>query len=241
MPVAQLDLTPFGFTPTESLAYRALTDVGPQTGYGLARALSIARANVYQALRGLVAKGAVTTTEERPERYRPLQPAALVALIAKREAGKLDRLEAQLSHVQGGGAPGIVAISGDRSLIDLTMRAAARAAGPVTCIAPARLLMSLAPAWHKRAGDRTETHLWYLGEGPVAPLPVEPSGQIDTATSVRYFTAPILLLVAPEAAVLATLPATGAAGYWTSDPVLTAAARAAAALLVEVHGLTQPS
>src|SRR3972149_3206830 len=113
MPVAQLDLTPFGFTPTESLAYRALTDVGPQTGYGLARALSIARANVYQALRGLVAKGAVTTTEERPERYRPLQPAALVALIAKREAGKLDRLEGPRSHAHGGRATRLRAGSGD--------------------------------------------------------------------------------------------------------------------------------
>lgn len=230
--MAPLDLTPFGFTPTESLAYRALTELGPQTGYGLARALSIARANAYQALRGLVAKGAVTTTTaERPERYRPVQPAALVALIAGREAGKLDRLEAQLSRVQGAGAPGIVALSGERSLLDLAMRTAARAAGPVICIAPARLLLSLAPAWHKRAGDRAETHLWYLGDAPAKPLPVEPSGQVETATAEGYFGAPILLLVAPEASVLATLAAAGSAGYWTSDPVLAASAAAAAALL----------
>jgi sugar-specific transcriptional regulator TrmB len=229
--VAQLDLTPFGFTPTESLAYRALTELGPQTGYGLARALSIARANAYQALRGLVAKGAVTTTAERPERYRPLQPAALVALIAKREAGKLDRLEDQLSHAQGAGAPGIVAISGERTLLDLAMRTAARATGPVTCIAPARLLASLAPAWHKRASDRAETYLWYLGEAPATPLAVDAAGRVETATSERYFAAPVLLLVAPEASVLATLAAAGPTGYWTSDPVLAAAARAAAALL----------
>ncbi|MBI2401593.1 MAG: hypothetical protein HYV20_02415 [Gemmatimonadetes bacterium] len=229
-----LDLTPFGFTPTESLAYRALSELGPQTGYGLARALSIARANAYQALRGLVAKGAVTTTAERPERYRPLQPSALVALMAQREAGKLDRLEAELAHIQGAGAPGTVAISGERALIDLTMRTAARAAGPITCIAPAKLLTSLAPAWHKRAGDRAETHLWYLGDAPVSPLPVEPAGQIDTETSVRHFAAPVLLLVAPEAAVIAALAAAGPTGYWTSDSVLTATARAA------VERLTRP-
>lgn len=229
--MAPLDLTPFGFTPTESLAYRALTELGPLTGYGLARSLSIARANAYQALRGLVAKGAATVTAQQPERYRPLQPSALVALIAKREAGKLDRLEAQLSHAQGAGAPGIVAISGERSLLDLAMRTAARAAGPVTCIAPAKLLTSLAPAWHKRAGDKAETHLWYLGDAPVTSLPVEAAGQIDIATSVRYFAAPVLLLVAPESAVMAALAAAGPAGYWTSDPLLAATARATAEFL----------
>ncbi len=229
--MAQLDLTPFGFTPTESLAYRALTERGPQTGYGLARALSIARANAYQALRGLVAKGAVTTTGEQPERYRPLQPPALVVLIAKREAGKLDRLEAQLAHVEGVGAPGVVPISGERALIDIAMRTAARAAGPVTCIAPARLLTGLAPAWHKRAGDKAETRLWYLGDAPPTSLPQEPAGQVETATAVAYFTAPVLLLVAPEAAIVATLAVGGASGYWTSDPVLAASAAAAAALL----------
>jgi len=231
-----LDLTPFGFTPTESAAYRALTEFGPQTGYGLARALSIARANAYQALRGLVAKGAVTTIAERPERYRPLQPSALVASIASREAGKLDRLEAQLSRVQAGGAPGIVSISGERSLLDLTMRTAARAVGSVSCIAPARLLASLAPAWHKRAGDKAETHLWYLGDAPATPLPFEPGGPIDPAAAVRYFGAPILLLVAPEAAVIAVLAASGPTGYWTSDLALTATARLAALSLTEVQG-----
>ncbi|HLB35426.1 MAG TPA: helix-turn-helix domain-containing protein [Gemmatimonadales bacterium] len=230
-PQTSLDLTPFGFTPTESLAYRALTELGPQTGYGLARALSIARANAYQALRGLVAKGAASTTADRPERYRPKQPPALVALIAAREAGKLDRLEAQLARAQAAGAPGIVAIAGERSLLDLTMRTAARAAGPVTCIAPARFLASLAPAWHKRSGDQADTQLWYLGEAPAAGLAVEPSGRIEVQMSERYFGAPILLLLAPEATVLATLANAGPSGYWTSDPVLTAATRATAALL----------
>jgi sugar-specific transcriptional regulator TrmB len=226
-----LDLTPFGFTPTESLAYGALTELGPQTGYGLARGLSIARANAYQALRGLVAKGAVTTTSDRPARFRPMQPPTLVALIAAREAGKLDRLDAQLSRVPGAGAPGVVAITGERSLLDLTMRTAARATGLVTCIAPARLLLGLAPAWHKRAIDKAETQLWHLGDAPALPLPVEASGQVEAEMVERYFSAPILLLVAVEATVLATLGASGPAGYWSSDPTLAAAARATAALL----------
>lgn len=187
-------------------------------------------------MRGLVAKGAVVTTAERPERYRPLQPSALLALIAEREAGKLDRLEAQLSQARGVGAPGLVSIAGERSLLDLTMRTAARAAGPLTCIAPAKLLAGLAPAWHKRVGEKAETHLWVLGDPPAAPLPLEPRGQIDLAVSVRHFSAPVLLLLAPEAVVIAALLSSGPSGYWTSDPLLAATAQLAAVSLTGAPG-----
>ena len=54
-----LDLTPFGYTQTENLVYSRLLQGGPASGYAVARDLLIARANAYQALRGLVAKGGV--------------------------------------------------------------------------------------------------------------------------------------------------------------------------------------
>ncbi|MGH9818242.1 MAG: helix-turn-helix domain-containing protein, partial [Candidatus Acidiferrales bacterium] len=41
------DLTPFGFTPTESLMYATLLRLGPSTGYAVARRARIARANAY--------------------------------------------------------------------------------------------------------------------------------------------------------------------------------------------------
>ncbi|MCH8838950.1 MAG: hypothetical protein IIA60_14340 [Candidatus Marinimicrobia bacterium] len=53
-----VDLTPFGFTPTESQVYQVLLEHGPGTGYAIARAANLARANAYSALAGLVAKGA---------------------------------------------------------------------------------------------------------------------------------------------------------------------------------------
>src|SRR2546428_333153 len=40
----ELDLTPFGFTATESLAYAALLRLGPSTGYAVAHATRGARA-----------------------------------------------------------------------------------------------------------------------------------------------------------------------------------------------------
>ncbi len=68
--MTDIDLTPFGFTPTENLAYGALLELGPSSGYALAKDLSIARANAYQALNGLVAKGAAIQTDDQPQRYR---------------------------------------------------------------------------------------------------------------------------------------------------------------------------
>ena len=40
-----IDLTPFGFTPTESRIYQVLLEGGPGTGYAIAQAAGLARAN----------------------------------------------------------------------------------------------------------------------------------------------------------------------------------------------------
>ena len=50
----RIDLTPFGFTPTESLVYEVLLTGGPGTGYAVARGAGLARANAYSALEALV-------------------------------------------------------------------------------------------------------------------------------------------------------------------------------------------
>lgn len=231
-----LNLTPFGFTPTESLAYRALTELGPLTGYAVAQALSIARANAYQALRGLVSKGAATRTAERPERYRPLQPSALVAMVAERQARKLDRLEAELSGVPSAGGPAVLPIAGERTLLDLSLRTAARAAGPVTCIGPTRVLTALAPAWHKRVLAHAETSLWSLDRSSVA-LPLELTGHVEPDVVARLFRAPVVVLASPDAALTVTLPDNGPVGYWTSDTLLVQVIQAMASYLT----LTQSS
>src|SRR5439155_451636 len=58
MAPASLDLAPFGFTATESQAYATLLRLGPSTGYAVAHAARLARANTYGALEGLVARAA---------------------------------------------------------------------------------------------------------------------------------------------------------------------------------------
>ena len=83
----RIDLTHFGFTPTESLVYEVLLTGGPGTGYAIARTAGLARANAYSALEGLVSKGAARVETGRPKRYLPEAPAALM-LVELRASSK---------------------------------------------------------------------------------------------------------------------------------------------------------
>src|SRR5947207_14305729 len=90
--MATVDLTPFGFTATESLVYSALLRLGPATGYGVGRATRLARANAYAALEGLVTRGAAPRAAGRPAHYRPADPRALLARLPAEHAEAPDRL-----------------------------------------------------------------------------------------------------------------------------------------------------
>src|SRR5207237_5263803 len=91
-----VDLTPFGFTPTESQVYGALLRLGPSTGYALAHATRVARANTYGALEGLAGRAAAIRLPGRPARYRAVDPRALVAQLAAEQGQALDRLSQAL-------------------------------------------------------------------------------------------------------------------------------------------------
>src|SRR5688572_32089620 len=97
--MARLDLTHFGFTPTESLIYEVLLTGGPGTGYAIARTAGLARANAYSALEGLVSKGAARMEGGRPRRYRPEPPAALVARISTDHGQAMERLSRELESI----------------------------------------------------------------------------------------------------------------------------------------------
>src|SRR5207247_9368650 len=96
------DLTPFGFTTTESLVYRTLLRLGPATGYAVARAARLARANAYGALEGLVTRGAAARSPGRPARYRPVDPHPLLAQAAAQQGQSLDPL---LPTLESAGRP----------------------------------------------------------------------------------------------------------------------------------------
>lgn len=226
-----LDFTPFGFTPTESLVYEALLERGRSSGYQLSKTLSVARANTYQALHGLVAKGAATAGQETPRVFRAVAPDALLALVARDQARQLDRLERQLRERGGAGEPATVPFRGERELQELVLRTAARAAGPVSFMAPGRQISQLLPVWRKRAADGAETELWVVGEAPEQfPLPI--AGAVDPDTVQEHFGSAATILFSPGAAVLATDQNGSLSGFWSSDPILVGAASAALAALV---------
>ena len=224
-----MELTQFGFTPTESVVYGALVNRGPSNGYALAKVLDIARANAYQALAGLAAKGAALIISERPQRYRAIRPDVLFALITERQSQKLDALEAQLTRPPETATDVLLPIRGDRALLQLATRSAVRGRGSVNCVAPGRMLQSLLPAWRQRAGREVETLLWSVGDIPDFPLPLQ--GTVESLRIERLFNSPAMIFLTPESTILARLLPSGTQGYWSSDPVLLGATQAALAPL----------
>ncbi len=219
-----LDLTPFGFTPTEALAYTALLDRGATSAYALAKQLGAARANLYQALNGLVSKGAAVMVSRKPQIFRPVGPSELLALISERQVAKLDRLESEIRARERPGEPTTVPFVGLRSFSELALRTAVRATR-VVCVAPSEILTLLTPVWRKRIKDQAETVLWSIGDQEWDPLgPV--AGTIETAVVETYFGAQVALLTAAHMALVGRQSSERQlSGYWSSDPIVVGAVR----------------
>ena len=132
-----LDLTSFGFTPTESLVYEVLLRHGPGTGYAIARSAGLARANAYSALEGLVSKGAARVeTTGRPRRYRPEGPASLIARISSNHGTALEQLSAELEKLPAASGPSLIEIDSGRSVLQLLTQGVTRASRSVDLLAP---------------------------------------------------------------------------------------------------------
>jgi sugar-specific transcriptional regulator TrmB len=218
-----LDLAPFGFTPTESSAYGALLELGPSSGYGVARALSIARANAYQALDALVAKGAAIVDGGTPRRYRAVQPRTVFARILDSETRKLDELERQLGDQPSGGAEPATRVRGMRALNDLVVRSIIRAEGPVRCLADAEHLRGWAPAIRARAAAGRPLELWLADDGSV-DLAVAPQAASPDRVRQALGTSPVVLIA--DGVLLASFDAE-AEGIWSESAFLVGLAESA--------------
>ena len=209
-----LDLTPFGFTPTESLVYATLLRLGPSTGYAVARGARLARANAYGALEGLVSRGAATRTPppQRPARYRPTDPQALVAQLATLQGEALDRLSRELRDMSRPGDPVTREVSGSRAVANLVMQLVARAERSVKGIMALELWRPTLPAW-RRAGERAEISVRVRGGMPTdAPAWLEPAADDAPAATI--------LLIDSAQLVMTTGEGDAIAGLWTSHPLI---------------------
>jgi len=213
----EIDLTPFGFTSTESQAYAALLRLGPSTGYSVAHATRIARANAYGALEGLVSGTAALRLAGRPARYRATDPAALIAQLAARQGEALDHLSHSLRDAAGPFEPETRSVTGGRAVANLIMQVVARTARRAEGVLSAELLRPTLPAW-RRAKERAALELRVSGDAPAE------AGPILSGTVSGDF--PTVLLIDDVQAVVVAGSGEAMTGVWSSHPAVAALARA---------------
>ena len=219
----RIDLTPFGFTPTESLVYEVLLTGGPGTGYAVARGAGLARANAYSALEALVQKGAARADAGRPRRYRPEPPAALIARIANRHGEALDTLGAQLQGIAVPSSPSLVEIDSPRAALQLITHDVARAQQSVELVAPSDAFPLLAPALRRALAAGASLELGSVGP---AALEFAEVARVELSDSAWPGT-PLIAVVDGRSAVIAARQGPEVTGHWSTAASFVAAARLA--------------
>jgi HTH-type transcriptional regulator, sugar sensing transcriptional regulator len=215
-----LDLTKFGFTPTESLVYEVLLRHGPGTGYAIARAAGLARANAYSALEGLVTKGGARVEGGRPKRYRPETPAGLIARISNNHGVALERLSTELEKIPGTIEPSLVEIESGRGILQLLTQGITKATQSVTLLVPADAYPLLAPALRRPYAAGVRLSLWSTGPTELGFTEV---GVVPD--QANWPGMPILALFDQQGAIVAARSGNEVRGYWSSAPSFIAAAR----------------
>src|SRR5690348_5047423 len=217
-----VDLTPFGFTPTESQVYGALLRLGPSTGYAVAHATRTAPADTYGALEGLAGRAAATRLPGRPARYRAVDPRALIAQLAAEQGRVLDRLSQALRDSSEPVEPESRTAAGVRATANLVMQLVARAERRVEGVLAAELLRPSLPAW-RRARERATLELRVAGD---PPADADVGGGAFVLGSVAAGT-PTVLIIDDAQSVVANGVGEATAAVWSSHPAIVAVARAA--------------
>lgn len=214
-----VDLTPFGFTPTESRVYQVLLTSGPGTGYVVARQAGLARANAYSALEGLVAKGAARAEPGRPRRYRPESTEVLIGRLANEQTRSLEQLRQALAQAVIPASPTVVEINTPRGVLQLLNREVARASESVALLLPPDAYPILGPSLRRAvtAGLR----LMLLATGPVELG----FTQVDTVPAYPGWPGqPLIAVLDGRAALIAEREESEVSGHWSTAPTLVAAA-----------------
>jgi sugar-specific transcriptional regulator TrmB len=222
--MARIDLTRFGFTPTESLVYEVLLTSGPGTGYGLARAAGLARANAYSALEGLVAKGAARVEGGRPRHYRPEPPTSLIARVTNDHGHAMEQLSRELESLAVPSTPTVVEVDSGRAVLHLITHNIARATRSVSLLAPPDAFPLLAPALRRPLSAGVVLELYSNGGVDLEFASVE---VIPEADAHAWPGMPIICVVDNTSALLASRQGSDVKGHWSSGPAFVAAARLA--------------
>lgn len=218
--MADVDLTPFGFTPTESKVYEVLLSGGPGTGYAIARSAGLARANTYSALEGLVTKGAARAEPGEPRRFRAEPPAGVLARVATAQGDALERLSRALDGFGAADSPAVVELATPRGALQLLTQEIGRAQHTVSLVAPTEAYPLLTPALRRAVNAGLGTTL--LAE---VPLELAFTRVAAVAGGVAWPGLPLVAVIDDRSAVLAARHGTEVHGHWSSAPAFVAAAR----------------
>jgi len=217
--MTRIDLTPFGFTPTEGLIYEVLLTSGPGTGYTIAREAGLARANVYAALEGLVSKGAARVESGRPRRFRPEPPSTLLARLTDRQGEAIDRLSAALAALAAPITETLVELTSSRGAAQLMGHEIARAETRVDLLAPPDGCLALAPHLRRAASAGLEISVASTGPVPLGAISVVVVEARDWPGE------PVLLVVDNRGALVGSRDGDRFSGHWGSGTAFIAAAR----------------
>ena len=218
--MSAVDLTPFGFTPTESRVYEVLLSGGPGTGYAIARTAGLARANAYSALEGLVAKGAARVEEGRPKRFRPEPPATLLTRITNDQGLAIERLGQSIEGRGSAVSATLVEIDSPRGALQLLSHDIARASRSVRLLAPPEAYPILAPVLRRAVAMGLDVQLWSTGEASLPFAEVGQAGDSDAWPGL-----PLVAVVDDKSAVMASRQEATLEGHWSMAPTFVAAAR----------------
>ena len=219
--MARLDLTPFGFTPTESLVYEVLLTGGPGTGYSIARSAGLARANAYSALEGLVSKGAARADSGRPRRFRPESPTALIARITNDHSLAVDRLGGDLEAIAVPSSPTLLEIDSPRAALQLLGHEIARAQQSLTLLAPGDAWPVLGPSLRRPLGAGVPVRLFSMDSVELGFASVE----LLPDRGLLWPGAPLVAVVDERSALIAARNGAEVSGHWSTSPVFVATAR----------------
>ena len=214
----RIDLTPFGFTPTESHIYEVLLTGGPGTGYTIAREAGLARANVYAALEGLVTKGAARVEDGRPRRFRPEPPSTLLARLTDRQADAIDRLSVSLAALAAPTTATLVELTSSRGAVQVMGHEIARAERSVDLVAPPDGCLALAPHLRRAVGAQVTISIASTAAVPLGSIPVTVVDKGDWPGE------PVVLVIDHRAALIGTREGDRFSGHWGSGSAFVAAA-----------------
>jgi len=217
-----LDLTPFGFTPTESRVYSVLLSGGPGTGYAIARSAGLARANAYSALEGLVAKGAARAEDGQPKRFLPEPPQAVLARISLAQGEALEELSRALDHFGAPASPTIVEITSPKGALQILSHDIGRATRSVWLIAPAEAYPLLSLSLRRAVGAGLDTRLFAQ-----VPVPLSFTRVESISGDNGWPGLPLVAVIDDRSAILASRDGAEVHGHWSMAPAFIAAARLA--------------